>query len=295
MADLRFPVMADISYDRGRQQADRGPDYGPRIAMARTLRFELPKAALQNAVEFEVVPGLLFAHPPLHAQPQPKPVASVPDADIKILAALVLGRNSDGVSLHVQGHIERGTTIADVFLKLLAPTAAHIKHLWNDDECDFAQATLGIWRLQQALRGLSAAFRQTATKPNGRRVLLTLAPGETHEMPFLLFNLVMTGEFFRRDGWSSWIEPDCARGDTLALVHNEWFDVIEILINGDKRLDRLAAQIKTIRGESINRSVCIAIAGDAVQQHPELVKHLDADVMAAGPENAGATYTDSNR
>jgi hypothetical protein len=208
---------------------------------------------------------------------------------------LALGSNPEAASLHIQGLLEQGTPIEDVYLKLLGPTAAYLKQLWIDDDRDFAQVTLGLWRLQQSLREFSTVFRQSAKKPTGQRVLLTLSPGETHELPYLLFTLVLTGEFFRREGWSSWIEADCARPDTLALVRNEWFDVIEILVNGEKRLDRLAAQIKTIRSESINRSVCIAIAGKTIHQRPELVEYLEADVLAADPEKAGAAYTLSNQ
>jgi MerR family transcriptional regulator, light-induced transcriptional regulator len=293
MADLRIPVMADISYDRGGRQPGRGNDFARRIAIARSQKFERQKAALQRAVEFEVVPRLLSAHKPIADLGRSEQTG--PDANIKIFAGIVLGRNADAASLHVQGLLEQGTALEELYLKLLAPTASYLKQLWIDDERDFAQVTLGLWRLQQLLREFSSAFRQTAKKPTGHRVLLTLAPDETHELPYLLFTLVLNGEFLRREGWSSWIEPDCARADTLALVRNEWFDVIEILVNGERRLDRLAAQIKTIRGESINRSVCIAVAGNTVHQRPELVKYLGADVLAAGLEKAGAAYTISNR
>jgi hypothetical protein len=298
MADLRNLVMADTWQDRGGRQAGRGNgfaygDFESRIATARSLKFERQIAALQRAFEFDVVPRLLHAHPPQAdcAQPAPKPQ----DAAIEIFAALVLGTNPDAASLHVQNLLEQGTPLEELYMKLLVPTAVYLKKLWVDDERDFAEITLGLWRLQQLLREFSAAFRQNARKPTGKRVLLTLPAGETHELPYLLFSLVLTGEFFRREGWSTWIEPDCARADTLALVHNEWFDVIEILVTGEKRLDRLAAQIKTIRGESINRSVCIAVSGKTVHQRPELLEYLDADVLAEGPEKAGAAYTISNR
>lgn len=293
MADLRIPVMADISYDSGGRQPDLGGDFMHRHVIARSPKFERQKAALHRAVEFEVVPRLLSAHLPLalHAPTQP----ATADKSIVDLAELVVGRNADAVSPHIQSLIERGTPVEDIYLKLLAPTAAYLKQLWIDDERDFAQVTLGLWRLQQVLREFSTAFRQNAKRPTGRRVLLTLAPGPTHDLPHLLFTLVLAGEFFRREGWSSWIEPDCARSDALALVRTEWFDVIEILVNGDKRLDRLAARIKLIREETINRSVCISVTGHTVHQHPELVKYLDADVLAAGPEKAGSTYTLSNR
>ena len=294
MVGLRSSKMADILYERGQRRSDRG-NFAPPIPIFRSPKFQRHKAPLQRAIEFDIVPRLLGAHPPVETLPRHEPLNAAVEPGIIKLAELVLGRDADAASQHVHGLIDQGMNIEAMFLKLIAPTAIHLKQLWMDDERDFAEVTLGLWRLQHLLREFSLAFRHDAKKNNGNRVLLTLPPGETHELPYLLFSLVLTGEFFRRDGWATWIEPDCARFEAMSLVRRECFDVVEILVNGEKRLELLAAQIRTIRNESINRSVCIAVTGDAVHQHPELVKYLDADVLADGAENAGAMYAISTR
>jgi hypothetical protein len=145
------------------------------------------------------------------------------------------------------------------------------------------------------VRDFGGLFRQSGKTPTGQRVLLTLPPGETHELPHLMFMLVLSDEFLRRDGWNTWIEPDCARRDAQELIKNEWFDVVEFLVTSGKRLEQLAAQIKTMRAASLNQSVCIALSGKAVQQHPALLRILGADVLASGPVRAGAPNTLTER
>jgi hypothetical protein len=294
MADLRYPVMADISYDNAGRQPDRSGEFARPRVVARSHNGEKQKAAVQCAVEFEVVPRLLHAHRQLKDAPTFERTPPVFDG-IKALAEYALGRSQDAAALHIEGLLEQGASLEELYLKLLAPTATYLKQLWIDDERDFAEVTLALWRLQQLLREFSSAFRRDAHKPTGQRVLLTLASGETHELPYLMFALVLSGEFFRREGWSTWIEPDSTRSEISALVRTEWFDVVEFLVNGDKKLELLAAQIKVIRSESINQSVCIGVAGNTVHQHPEFVKFLGADVLAESPKGGGSAYAISNR
>ncbi len=280
IADLRFPIMADISYDTGMRQPDR--DYAHRTSSARSPKSERRKAALQQAIEFDIVPQLLLAHqtPRDGRKTETPPVAR---EAVSVLAGFVLGRNNDAASDHVHRMLEDGIALEAIFLEHIDPAAVYLKQLWINDERDFADVTLGLWRLQHLLREFSLDFRATALPPNGQRALLSLVPGETHELPYLMFKLVLSGEFFRHDGWDIWIEPNSARNDLVSQVGHEWFDTVEFLVNSEKRLDLLASRIRTIRKDSLNRSVCIALAGPAVQRHPELVSFLGGDVVAARP------------
>lgn len=279
IADLRFPIMADISYDTGMRQ-DR--DFAHRSSASRSPKTERRKAALQQAIEFDIVPQLLTAHQSPKAFRKAEAVAPALEA-VSLLASFVLSRNSDAASDHVHHMLERGIGLEAIFLEHIDPAAAYLKQLWINDERDFADVTLGLWRLQHLLREFSLDFRATAQPSNGQRALLSLVPGETHELPYLMFKLVLSGEFFRHDGWDIWIEPNSARNDLMSQVGHEWFDTVEFLVNSEKRLDLLASRIRTIRNDSLNRSVCIALAGPAVQRRPELVSFLGGDVMAVRP------------
>lgn len=282
IADLRFPIMADVSYDTGVRQPDR--DFANRRSPSRPPKVERRKTALLQAVEFQIVPQLVMAHqmPNPLRQTQPCPAPTTAEA-VRTMADFVLGRNDRAASDHVHHMLENGVALETIFLEHIEPAAVYLKQLWTDDERDFADITLGLWRLQHLLREFSMDFRATALPSNGQRALLSLVPGETHELPYLMFKLVLSGEFFRHDGWDIWIEPDSTHKDLMSHVGNEWFDTVEFLINSEKRLDLLVSRIKTIRNDSLNRSVCIALAGPAVQRRPELVSALGGDVMAVRP------------
>lgn len=245
-------------------------------------------AVLQRTVEFDVLPRLALAHP-VSADPEaPRstslritPGGRVPD-EIREFCVLVLSKDPDAAARHASKLRDQGRSLEIIYLELLAPSARYLRHLWEGDVCDFAEATLALWRLQQILRDFSTVFRATGSQHScGLRALLAPAPGETQELGYLMFELALIGEFFRRDGWDAWIEPKSSGVEFSALVRSQWFDVVEFLVSGDKRLDALASIIRTVRRESPNQALRILVCGPAFVQHPELVLVVGGDVPAA--------------
>jgi hypothetical protein len=287
MANLRFPVMADISYDPGVRKPDRGGEFTPRHLIARSLKFEKRKAALQRAVEFEVVPRLLMARQPAHQSDQQIETLAPLCETVEVLAGLVLGKQKCAAAGYIQSLIAQNISLEDIFLQWIEPVACRLQQMWTNDERDFADVALGLWRLQHLLREFSSAFRKNAAKSTGLSVLLTLGPGPKHELPYQMFKLVLLGEFFRRDGWSTWIEPESAGDDITALIRSEWFDVVELYVSNERSLETLAAGIKAIRCESLNRSILVAIGGPSVSRDANLVTILGGDMLAA--DIAGTT------
>ncbi len=184
--------------------------------------------------------------------------------------------------------ISSSFSLEAIYLKLIAPTARYLKYQWLEDERDFADVTLGLCRLQQLLRQFSLAFRNEHQKSTGLRALLTAGPSEPHDLGYLMFGLVLLGEFFRRDGWDTWIEPASNTRDLSSLIHNEWFDVVEFMVSGEKRLEEVAATIKTIRRASMNESLGVLVCGQAFVEHPELVLLVGGDARSGDP---GAAVT----
>jgi hypothetical protein len=288
MADLRQPVMEELAHDVGAGTLERGHQF-LRLTVARALQnsprreTEKKKAAFERAVEFEIVPRLVLAHQN-HAKAAP--VAHTYPADIEEFAELILGRSEDAAAARVQSLHQSGVPLEKIYLNLLAPTARYLKYQWLDDRRDFAEVTLGLWRLQQLLREFSTSFKGNSEKASGLRALLTPGPGEPHDLGYLMFGLVLLGEFFRRDGWDAWIEPAPDAQALSNVIHNEWFDVVEFIVSGEKRLDELAASIKMIRKASLNRSLGVLVCGQAFIEHPELVLLVGGDMPAADPRNA---------
>ena len=236
---------------------------------------------LSRTVEIEIIPRLVMAHGNAVQQIGAPDVAGR-DSEITEFAALVLGAENHRSSETIQAHRDRGVTLETIYLDLLVPAARHLRHLWMNDERDFADVTLALWRMQQLLRDFSPAFcADAAIKTVGLRALLSPGPGEKHDIGHMMFGLVLAGEFFRRDGWDSWIEPDPASPVFAETIRTQWFDVVEFFASSDKKLDDLAANIRTVRRESSNRNIGVMVCGPAFTERPELVLLVGGDAVVS--------------
>jgi MerR family transcriptional regulator, light-induced transcriptional regulator len=285
MSDLRSRSMGEVAYDVGSGLPDCGHEVLG-FSVARSLEREKGRATVKRAVEFEVVPRLLLAHPS-GSSFGPSLNLDFP-SEITAFAETVLGCSEDAAGAHIQGLHDQGVSLETIYLKLIAPAARYLKYQWLEDERDFAEVTLALCRLQQLLRHFSTAFRGNHQQVTGLRALLTAGPSEPHDLGYPVFGLVLLGEFFRRDGWDAWIEPAPKAGELSTLIHNEWFDVVELMVSGEKRLDELAASIKAIRKASLNKSLGVLVCGQTFVEHPELVLLVGGDGPAADPRDAAS-------
>jgi MerR family transcriptional regulator, light-induced transcriptional regulator len=236
---------------------------------------------LSRTIEAEIIPRLVMAHGNA-IQPQPLPIGSSDAIDAIGFAELVLGPESNRAGEYIQGYRDRGIPLETIYLTLLVPTARHLRSLWMNDERDFANVTLALWRLQQLLRDFSPAFcADVAIKSAGLRALLSPGPGEKHDIGHMMFGLVLAGEFFRRDGWDTWIEPDCSSTAFMETIRTQWFDVVEFFAGSDKKLDDLASNIRMVRRESSNPDIGVMVCGPAFTERPELVLLVGGDAAVS--------------
>jgi hypothetical protein len=237
---------------------------------------------LSRTVEVEIIPRLVMAHGNAVQHIAPPSVAATDGGEVADFAELVLGTESHRAAELVQAYRDRGVPLETIYLGLLVPTARHLRHLWMNDEWDFAAVTLALWRMQQLLRDFSPAFcADAALRSAGLRALLTPAPGAKHDIGHMMFGLVLAGEFFRRDGWDTWIEPDPASAAFIETIRTQWFDVVEFFAGSDKKLDDLASNIRMIRRESSNRNIGVMVCGPAFTERPELVLLVGGDAVVS--------------
>ena len=244
-----------------------------------TILHSVPPSLFDKIIEAEIVPRLFMAR----GQPDRSDIAlaaTLDHSEPTRFAELVLGAAGDDAARCIQGHRDNGVALETIYLNLLAPAASHMRRLWIDDAWDFADLTLGFWRLQSLLRDLSPAFcAENAVKSTGLRALLTRAPDENRDIGHMIFGLVLAGEFLRRDGWETWIEPDAAVAPLIDTVRSQWFDVVEFFSNSDRTLDGLAANIRAVRRESPNRDIGIMVGGAAFVERPDLVFLVGGDAV----------------
>lgn len=234
---------------------------------------------IRRAVETDVIPRVAGGHDCT----QTPGSTFIGETEVRSLVRILLkGDDQSAVSAYVEGVLDRGATIEQVYLHLFQPAARYIGELWCDDLCSFVDVTLAIGTLQKMLRTLGPAFqRNSRPADGGRQALLVPLPGDQHT-----FGLTMVAEFFRRAGWSVWSTPFVSRDGLCEAVQKGWFAVAGFSASSEARLDELASVIQQTRRESCNSTLGVLVGGPLFIAHPEYVARVGADGMGADATQA---------
>lgn len=269
--------------DAGSEDRAGPPGSAQADSDASSSESEKKRARLVRTIESEIVPRLVLARrlsratDALSAQQRPGPDGS----DVRELVRLLMAHDVSVASAYVETVRNRGVTLERICLDLLAPAARQFGSLWEQDECDFMQVTVGLCRLHQLLRELSPEFGSADTdcKAN-RRILLAPCPGDQHT-----FGISLVAQFLRRADWDVWHEFPTQTAEIIEIVRRNWFAVIGLSMGTESRLDEITATIGAIRRESRNRGIGVLVGGPVLVEKPELAHLVGADATAAdGPE-----------
>ena len=237
-----------------------------------------------RAVEGEIVPRLLLARRTAIRAPSAASPVVVDAGDAHELARLLLAHEVDVPIAYVESVCCRGVEVHDIYLQLLAPAARHLGVMWERDECDFLQVTVGLGRLQQLLQRISLRTVQPErldSRGHGRRVLFATTPGDAHS-----FGVVMVSQFFRRNGWKVFNEFPASNQELAQCVRSHSFALVGLSAGCEARLESLRAAVRAVRRHSRNPAVGIIVGGPLFQEHPEWATRVGADATAADGEQA---------
>ena len=265
-----------------------GSRYSARLSVAETFPL------LSEAVEQSVIPRLVLANQPSilsgavavpalgASQYARRPGA----AEILQLTDLALARDDGGLIDRIAQMTLGGVAAEAMFVDLLTPVARRLGELWDADLCNFTEVTIGIMRLQQALRGLIPEFQDAAVAQSvrgqaGYRALLVPTPGEQHS-----FGLVMVAEYFRRAGWGVSGGAALSSVDLLKQVRAQHYAVIGFSVGSERQLDVLAACIRQVRRVSLNPAIGVLVGGPLFTMQPDLVARIGADATGADGRDA---------
>jgi methanogenic corrinoid protein MtbC1 len=243
---------------------------------------EMKRARLVRTIESEIVPRLVLTRRVARDADVTSAQPRCPDSsDVKELVRLLMVHDVSVASAYVETVRQRGATLERVCLDLLAPAARQFGLLWEQDECDFVQVTVGLCRLHQLLRVLSPEFGSAETALRGnRRILLAPCPGDQHT-----FGISLVAQFLRRADWEVWHEFPKTAAEIVETVRRHSFAVIGLSVGSEARLDHLATTIGAIRRESRNRAIGVLVGGPVLVEKPELAQLVGADATAAdGPQ-----------
>ncbi len=210
-------------------------------------------------------------------------VRTVGDADRALFLEITLKNDVHGAKAFIAKLLERGVARDDVYLDLLASTARSLGELWDNDERDFTDVTIGLCLLHQILREDDAA-REAEPVPGGGgvgNILLTTVVGDLH-----IFGLIIVADFFRRAGWRVWCEPGLPPRELNGLLARSHFDVIGLSAAVEVPVDVIADEIASFRESSCNSDVKVFVGGRLFAETPGLVAQSGADGFTADAKTA---------
>ena len=233
---------------------------------------------LARIISNEIIPRLLNIHTTILPDAPPVDMvieALMPDiGDISALAHIVLGDDLPAAAAYVTVLRERGLPVETLYVELLEPTARHLGTMWDNDECDFIDVTLGVGRLQKLL----AIFNDTHALPDlgtQRRVLMATAPGNQH-----FFGAAMIERLLSAAGWQVEVEYSGQTQPLMDMVSRNWFAVAGLTAGSDQQLDDLKAAIAQLRAKSKNTAIGVLVGGQMFTENPELAVAVGADATA---------------
>lgn len=214
--------------------------------------------------------------------PPPAANPTFGSGDILEFSRLSLQGNPGAMLDFVEAKLATGCSVETLYVELLAPAARQLGKNWEDDSQDFVDVTMGLWRIQEILRELSARVppkvRQTGQP---RSALFSAVPGEQHS-----FGTLMISDCFERAGWhvDALIEP--SQSELNVKCAEQFFDLVGLTVTADSTSAALRSLVSTIRSISRNPDVCVMLGGRFINEHTDLVEASGADATAADAVSA---------
>ncbi len=238
---------------------------------------------LESIIDGEIIPRLMLLHREGERVPQSKAEPMSGDAvatHLDEFTGLILTHDADTAAAYVRVLLQNGADLEALLLRLFAPAARRLGEMWESDEIDFVDVTIGTSRLQQLLHEFTYP---PAKAPGGgsRRVLLLPAPSEQHT-----FGLLMVSDFFRREGWEVWGGSPLSQEDLWTMVAGQWFSVVGFSLSNARLIDALCSTITKVRRLSKNQSVQIIVGGRVIAEDKALALSLGADLAVTDAQEA---------
>jgi methanogenic corrinoid protein MtbC1 len=207
------------------------------------------------------------------------------------LASLSVDEDPNAVCLAIQQLQRQGIGPEAIQFDWLAGAAHELGRRWDEDECTFADVTVGMVRLQCAMRHLYQPMPSGQTGGSGQatpRILLLLAPGEQHG-----FGLTLVAEAFRRAAWDVTCLQDARALSPTDCVAQTAFDVVGLSVGSTPRMKGLRELCEALRRKSCRPGMGVMLGGPffATQTHPVHPQDWGVDAVLADGRQAVAAAT----
>lgn len=233
---------------------------------------------VNSIIEHQIIPRLLMAHTSSGdgASP-PRGACAITPEEVARFAVLPLRLEAASLLEEVDRFIAKGASVETICLDLLAPTARLLGAMWDRDECDFLDVTMGLWRLQEVMREVAArapAERGEIAMPP--TALFSPMPGDHHN-----FGALMIEEVFNRGGWraEALVKPE--RRELLDRLAHQSFDLVGLTLARDCPSAALGNFVKAVRNVSANPHIIVLVGGRMINENPGIARLVGADGTGA--------------
>lgn len=233
--------------------------------------------SVNSIIESEIIPRLLMAHTTSAGQARSRMFRAITPDEASRFALLPLRLEAASLLEEVNGFIGKGASVETICLDLLAPAARKLGEMWESDECDFLDVTMGLWRLQEVMREVAARSpADLAGLAMPRSALFSPMPGDHHN-----FGTLMIDEVFARGGWKSEALVKPERRELLDRLARQPFDLVGLTLGRDCPSAALANLIKAVRNVSANPHIIVLVGGRMINENPGIAVEVGADGTGA--------------
>ncbi len=236
-----------------------------------------PADTVNTIIESQIIPRLLMAHNTSESGGKARQSRPITPEEASRFAILPLRLEAASLLEEVDAFMAKGASVETICLDLLAPAARKLGEMWDTDECDFLDVTMGLWRLQEVMREVAA--RSPADFGNIQMpysALFSPMPGDNHN-----FGTLMIEEVFARAGWRSEALVKPERRELLDRIARQPFDLVGLTLGRDCPSAALANLIRAVRNVSANPHIIVLVGGRMINENPDIAKQVGADGTGA--------------
>jgi methanogenic corrinoid protein MtbC1 len=233
--------------------------------------------SVNTIIESEIIPRLLMAHCATDTRNRPRLLRSISPDEATRFAELPLRLEAASLLEEIDAFISKGASVETICLDLLAPAARKLGEMWERDECDFLDVTMGLWRLQEVMRQVAArAPVGTSGLIVPYTALFSPMPGDHHN-----FGTLMIDEVFARAGWRSEALVKPERRELLDRLARQPFDLLGLTVSRHCPSAALTNLIRAVRNVSANPNIIVLVGGPMINENPEMAMEVGADGTGA--------------
>ena len=207
---------------------------------------------------------------------------------VQELGRLLIAADPDASSMLIDELQADPDSMALLCATLFEPAARWLGDLWSTDDCSEFDVTLGLCRLQTAVRALhGSASPRMVPVSRLRSVLVAPMPGEMHAL-----TATLDAEVLWHAGWDMRCESPDTTAALCKLLSGRWFDALDLSLSPaferEHWLPRMTQTIAFARAASRNPNLVVAVGGRAFVDQADRHTQVGADAGCASAQRIEA-------